>query len=257
MFVCAPDASQLLEYEAHALRRTTDLLRSVPPDLALASGTWTARDVAAHLVTVIGRYLDPGVTLARSPREVDEINRRELDALEGVPVNELLEMLAARAAEYTQFWPLLPLDQQFPFHSGVSVDVAALRSNWIGELVIHGRDVALAAGTEVAIDDAVGLLLVRLLLQVLPGYLRAADIGTAVLVVEPAGGEPVTVRVDSGTTQVQAGGDAAAARLRGSPATLALLLYHRLDVDGALAAGASVGGDPAVVRRVLAALEQP
>jgi uncharacterized protein (TIGR03083 family) len=250
-------AEELLAREQRALQRVVALMGSTSPGTHVGDGSWTVRDVLAHLVTVAERYLARPPVLARTAREVDRINARDLTGLAGAGTSELLERLADAAAAYETVTAALPLDREFPFHGGVQLDIASLRCNWIAELLVHGHDVATATDAPWPIEDRDGLLVARLVLRVLPAYLRPGDARGVRVGIELAGGRPLTVLVDDGGVSVTYGLDRAAGVVRGAPAPFALLLYARTDLTGAELAGVEVIGDRDAVDRLLGALERP
>jgi len=257
MLVCAVDNETLSRYEASAVARCVDLLQRVAPEVPLRSGTWTAHDVAAHLVTMAGRYLNASRELAGSQRELQEMNEREIAEFSASTMGELVGRLRSRSAKYGAFWPDQPLDAPFPYRSGAPMDAATLRSNWIAELLIHGWDVAVAAGEPWSLDDTSSLLILRVLAQVLPRYVHAIGAGEYALVLAPGGGSPFTVVVREDAAEVAPSAAADTDQLSGSPAALVLLLYGRIDLDEARRMGVAVSGDADRVRRFVESLDKP
>ncbi|HWC36756.1 MAG TPA: hypothetical protein VG650_18255 [Mycobacteriales bacterium] len=258
MLVCAVDAETIGRCEADALARNVDLLLRVAPETKLPDSAWTAHDVAAHLVSVIGRYLKPDRKLPASPREVDSVNDAEMREFDSATMGELVGRLRSRSAKYAAFWPDLPVEMVLPIsiRAGVDLDVAAIRSNWLSELLIHGRDVALAAGEEWPLDDRSCLLTLRLLAYMLPSYLRAGGQGDATLAVAPDGGAPFSLRLSDGGAQMQRGAAADGDRLTGSPAALVLLFYGRIGLAEAQRLGVTTS-DADRVQLILDRFEKP
>ncbi|GAC1441966.1 MAG: hypothetical protein NVS3B26_03890 [Mycobacteriales bacterium] len=242
MLVLDVDGTALAVAESDALRRVASLFSRVDPALPVGDGTWTSRDVAAHLVTVIGRYLNSDVRLGRTPREVDEINRQEMQALAELPMDQLVDRLDVASAAYQRGWSRLPLDMQLPFHAGIELDVASLRSNWLGELLIHARDVAASAGEPWEIAEHDALLLVRLVLTALPGYLRAAELHDAVLLMVANSGRPASIAISAGTVSVSDSVLPNDASVRSPADVLALTLYSRLSLAAAEERGLEIHG---------------
>ncbi|MGN6475349.1 MAG: hypothetical protein ACTHK4_17090 [Mycobacteriales bacterium] len=257
MLVCPVDAEMLSECEATALARNVELWQRVAPETPLLFGTWTAHDTAAHLVAMVGRYLKPNRRLATGPRDVDLINKEELQELESATMGELTGRLRSRYAKYLAFWAGLPLEMVLPIRDDLPLDVASLRTNWITELLIHGRDMALAAGDEWPLDDTSCLLAMRLLAQALPGYLRNVGPIDYTLAIAPAGGLPFSVVIRGGTTEVQPTAVDGADRLSGSPSALVLLFSGRIDLAEALATGVTLTGDAGRVQALLDKQDRP
>jgi uncharacterized protein (TIGR03083 family) len=238
------------------MARNVELLQRAAPQTPLLSGSWNVHDTAAHLVTMAGRYLNADRKLASSHQELRDMNQREIDEFASATMGELVGRLRSRNAKYTAFWSEQPLDQPFPYRAGFPLDAATLRSNWITELLIHGRDVALATGEAWSLDDASCLLTLRVLAHVLPWYVRAAGLTDSSVVVAPDGGEPFTIVVKGGEAAIEEGA-AGEDQLAGPPAPLALLFYGRIGLPEAVAAGVRVTGDDDRVRRLVDHLEKP
>lgn len=257
MLVCPVDAETIDHCEATELARVIDLLQRVEPDTPIPNSKWTAHDVGAHLVTVIGRYLKPDRKLPTSPREIDVINEQEMLEFKSATMGELVGRLRSRNAKYVAFWPELPVDQQLQVRSGIPLDVAALRTNWISELAIHGRDVALATGEPWQLDNNCCLLTLRLMAYMLPSYLRPGGQSGDILVVAPDGAMPFSLVIKGTVAEMQPGAIENADQLAGAPEALVLLFYGRIGLAEALAMGARVVGDPDRVDRILYRYEKP
>jgi uncharacterized protein (TIGR03083 family) len=257
MLVCPIDHETLVRCEGAALRRNVDLFQRVNPDLPIPDSRWNAHDVAAHLVTMAGRYLNADRKLAGSQRELQEMNDREIAEFASATMGELVGRLRSRIAKYNVFWPEQPLDGMFPYREGFPLDAGTLRSNWVTELLLHGRDVAVAAGEEWPLDDTSCLLTLRVLAQVLPRYIHAAGAADYALVVAPAGGTPFTIVVKDDVATIDPSSVADSDQLSGSPAALVLLFYGRIDLAGAQQMGANVSGDPDRIQLLLNRLEKP
>lgn len=257
MLVCEVDHEMLVRCEAKAVARNVDLLQRIEPDIPIANSKWTTHDVAAHLVGMIGRYLDADRKRADSARDVDVINQEELAEFESSTMGELVGRLRSRNAKYNAFWPELPLDALFPLRGGLPLDVACLRTNWISELVIHGRDVALAVGEPWPLDDTSSLLSLRLLANVLHTYVRADGQGDAALVVAPTGGSPFSLVITDGVADIHASSQEGANQISGSASDLMLLLYGRISLAEATTMSVFVSGDVDEVQRLLDRLEKP
>jgi uncharacterized protein (TIGR03083 family) len=236
--------------EQAAYERVVRLLGSVDGGLVVGDGTWTARDVLAHLCTVARRYTSVP-RLGETVREVDAI---KLAALDGLSVSELLGKFERAFARYRDVWTAMGPEHMWPFHGGGQLPTAALRANWLGEMVVHGYDVARAAGVDWPIPSPDAADLLMLLRGIAPTYARAGERVAVefaadgaerwVLVVAPEG-----ARVEPGVS--------ADAVVGGAGAAVVLLMYQRIDLETAERAGLSVSGDRSAVVRLLAQLERP
>jgi hypothetical protein len=185
------------------------------------------------------------------------MNQREIAEFDTASMGELVGRLRSRAAKYGAFWPDQPLDTRFPYRTGYPLDAATLRSNWVSELIIHSRDIAVAAGQPWQLDDTSCLLTLRVLAHVLPRYVLAAGLDDYALTIAPDGGMPFSIVVRTGAAAMQPDAIEGADRLSGSPAALVLLLYGRIDLAEAQQSFASVTGDAERVDRFLRAVEKP
>jgi uncharacterized protein (TIGR03083 family) len=239
--------------EQAAYERTVRLFRDVDPQLPVGDGAWSAHDVLAHLVTVVRRYTSMP-ELAETPRGVDEINAKELAALAETSTDVLLTDYSAGFSAYREVWTQLRGDHRWPFHGGGQLDTAAVRSNWLAEMLIHGHDVASAAGVDWPISDPDAADILILVQGIVPTYCRA---GTPTSLEVAADGLPAwSLRITpDGATVGGAGG--CDASITGPPGVLVLFLYQRFDLDAAVARGARATGDVDALARVMAQLERP
>ena len=235
--------------EQARFERTVDLFRRVDADLRLADGTWSARDVLAHLCTVARRYTSVP-RLATTPREVDTINAEELTALDGVPMEELLGKFDRAFGRYREVWTAIGPEHMWPFHGGGQLPTAALRTNWLGEMTVHGHDVASAAGAEWSVSDEDAQDLLVFLRQIVPVYARP---GEAVAVAfAPNNGPAWTIRIGAESATTLDGVDEAQAIVRGPAWTLAVMLYQRIPPDDL-----TIAGEARAVERLFASVERP
>jgi len=241
----ATDARELWSRIETAADRFFELARAVPPDLQLKGSAWTTRDVVGHLLTVIRRYTH-GATLGETPRDVDRINDEELAALGSVACAELLDQLERELKLTREFFAPdgLDLHMRVSFHGGAQIDFAAALSNIIGELLIHGLDVARAAGRPWPLDERDALLILNGVVQILPAYaVRDTDRSLRVRLSVP-GARPWLLSFDRGqlTSAPANSDDTADVVVRVPASTLALTVYSRLSTPAALRGGLRVVG---------------
>lgn len=238
-----------LEHRARiAFERTTTLLRRTDPGLPVPGSTWTVGQVGAHLLTVVRRYTDRDFTepagLSDTPAGVAASNAHDVQTLDRVGHADVIEQLAAEFEKYLALE--LPRDETFPFHAHQRIDGAGARSNWIGELLIHGYDIARAARERWPLDERDMQLVLNGVFQVAPGWLdpaRARSAGLTV-VVRVAGCTAQTFRVAAGQCEI---GDTCPSErpdavIRARSVGLALLLYKRITLATAVRRGVLVTG---------------
>lgn len=231
-----------------AFERTTALLRRTDPSLPVPGSTWTVGQVGAHLLTVIRRYTGRDFTepagLSDTPAGVAASNAHDVDTLDRVSHADVIDQLAA---EFDSYLALdLPLEETFPFHAHQRIDGAGARSNWIGELLIHGYDIARAVGDRWPLEERDLQLVLNGVFQVAPGWLDPVRaLGTNVtVVVRVAGCTPQTFRVAAGQCHIgdTRPTDRADAVIRAGSVGLALLLYKRITLATAVRRGVLVTG---------------
>jgi uncharacterized protein (TIGR03083 family) len=242
------------ERESAGYDRVVALFRSVSPDLTVGDGGWTSRDVLAHLCNVARRYTSMP-RLGETVREVDVINAEELAALAGLAMEELLGKFERACARYREVWVPMGEEHVWPFHGGGQLSTASLRANWLGEMTVHGYDVASAAGVKWPIDDADAADLLSLLRDVVPSY---AEPGGPVSVGMAATGAPEWVlRIEPDGARTGPLQGPVDATLRGPGGPLVLFLYQRIGLAEAEAAGLRVDGDRAAVARLMQHVQKP
>ncbi len=255
-------AEELHDRIDHAHQRFAAVVGGVPADLPV--GMWRAHDVVAHVLNVINRYndFDPG-RLAAGPRGVDEINQRELEALDGHSVDELLACLGDEMTRFRGHWGPgagIPLDTALPFHGGATIDFQSALTNVIGEFLVHGLDVARADGQPWTIDDRDGALLCGFATQLLPYYVRGTNVLDLIIDFRLDGVGPWVLDVSGPRARSRRPepGEHPDLVVAGAAVPAALLVYSRVDLSGAEAAGLHVSSPRGVDRSVLTGLfEEP
>jgi uncharacterized protein (TIGR03083 family) len=167
---------ELRERIAEAHGRFERLARNADPAARPPGSTWTVHEVVAHVLTVAQRYR----SFARSgdyrraayPREVDQINQAELEAVMA-PIPELLAQLQAVIQEIDAFFDSVDEGSAFPFHSGAVVDGVTTQTNWLAEVLLHGEDIARAARVPWVLPERDMLLVARGVMQIAPSSVRA------------------------------------------------------------------------------------
>ncbi|WP_427893158.1 hypothetical protein ACQHIV_09770 [Kribbella sp. GL6] len=232
-----------------AFERFCGLLARSDPQRALVNSTWTCRDVAAHLLDVLRRYTRRDLTapagLAESPLEVRELNGQDLAGHDDASVTDLLPLLRSEFEAYVALE--IPLEARFPFHAGQTIDGAGARGNLLGELLIHGWDVAKAMMDRWPIEPRDAVLHVNAGLQVAPGWLdTSAAAGTRLRArLHVAGGRPQLMSIDDGTctvTDADAFDGPVDVVLWSRAAPLDLLFVKRIGLAGAVRRGLMIVG---------------
>ena len=179
---------------AQACPRLTTLLRTVRNPDAHAIGDWTVTDVAVHVshamdaVTAVakggGGIVDDVWALAdMTAMFVKAESERSLPALADridTSVAGFLEFMRTAQADTTKTWMV----------KGVEVPMTLVLCHVLNELVVHGRDIALADGHPWPIDrESATIILEGFVLPVLSG------LGSAMVVEDAVKGKRMTFDV--------------------------------------------------------------
>ncbi|WP_310785348.1 maleylpyruvate isomerase N-terminal domain-containing protein [Mycobacterium sp. Z3061] len=227
---------ELRERIALALNRFDQLIRNSDPLAQPPGSRWTVQQVAAHVLTIAKRYHEVALgrmhCLAETPDGVAALNQAELEAALG-PVPDLADQLQALATDVDDYFDTLNSDAlNIPFHGGGFVGGFTAQTNWLGELLLHGEDVARAVKVPWDLNERDMLLIARGLMQIAPIFLRSetppsTDVCAAL---EVSGARPYLMHIKADTVQVRErrSADRPDAVLRTPASTLTQLLYQRI-----------------------------
>ncbi|GAC1611449.1 MAG: hypothetical protein NVS3B26_24440 [Mycobacteriales bacterium] len=246
--IATTTVKELEDRTEQAFAQFTNLLHTVGPDARLTQGSWTSWDVAAHLLTVLTRYTRRDFTvrdgLAATAEALTTDNARELRALGDVGMAELLRRLDSEFDAYRKV--ALPLEQMFPFHGMQQIDGAGARSNVLGELLIHGYDLAVSTGRAWPLQQRDLLLVLNGALQVAGAWLKPekADGLRLDVALHVRGGHPQVLHIADGTGVVRdlLPSDRPDSVIKSPAVPLALLLYGRLTLPAAIRRGVLIAG---------------
>jgi uncharacterized protein (TIGR03083 family) len=180
--------------------RVTTLVVGAPDATARIANCpeWNVQQLAAHLVTVARRYSEGPEgrgTWVEDPRDVASLNDRQLHELENRSVGDLAGRLEEeirfafeRVRGYGRQMP------EFRFHGGAMVPADLALGALLGELIIHGWDLAQTLNRPWEIDARHAAIVLEGLSVVAPGWVdrhRARDL-TATFDVRLRGQTPQT-----------------------------------------------------------------
>jgi uncharacterized protein (TIGR03083 family) len=232
-----------------ALARFDRLARVADPSARPPGHGWTVQQIVAHVLAIAHRYRAgaQGGAYRRvdTPREIDALNQDELEAVIA-PVPNLLAQLHAVAAELDSAFDALTDETMIPFHTFASVSGMAFQTYFLGELLLHGEDIALAARRPWELPERDMLLVVRGLMEVGPAYLRAdvsRDTNICVAFKLP-GARPYLIHIHDGVAEFRdrRPGDRPDAVMRGPASTTAQMFYGRIGPFAASRRGLLVVG---------------
>lgn len=220
-----------------ARKRFDRLVRTADPLARPPGSRWTVQQVVAHVLTVAHRYRELAngrqYRRAGAHRELAEINQAELDAALA-PVSELADQLRVLAPDLDGYFDTLAEDRSAgTFHAGVVVDGITAQTNWLGELLLHGHDIARAVNAPWELPERDMLLVSRGMMQIGSGYPLRAGVkpGTDLRVAfQLPGARPFLTHIHGGAAEFRARRpeDRPDAVLRAPASTFALMLYQRI-----------------------------
>lgn len=184
--------------------RVGELLRAAPGGDAPVPGlSWSVGEVAAHLVTVPARYqrmLEGGMPF---PESLSALNDAELDA---VGTKDPAELANRLESETTNLLARLgdDGDQPVPFF-GMQHTAAGVGGILLGELLVHGLDLARALDQPWVIRRDQAIAVSRGLLPALPNFITPVGVqrGKGIYHLHLRGGDDWTIRVDQGGATVE------------------------------------------------------
>jgi uncharacterized protein (TIGR03083 family) len=219
-----------------AVQRYSELARSAADDaLQLPGSEWTVREAVAHVTSVAPRYAKfPYGTqrLAGTPAELPALNGEEIKALGERPVAELLTVLAdAVDAVIGQVQGFADQPPQYRFHGGGLVTADVALGILLGELVVHGWDIARALHRPWPVTRRQVSLIWSGVEPILPGWVDPASAAGhhGAYQVHLGDGRRHVLCFTSGTLSTQLpAGRRIQCHIGGSPEAILLILYRRL-----------------------------
>ena len=209
------------------------VMRQITDPSPTAVGTWSIGETAQHMSGSAEYFLAAALGEADLERldEVDASNARELAANPERDPRVLAERFDKGGEALVAFARQVDGDPTVTPFAGVEVPLSALLGLELGEVLVHGRDIAQAAGLPWHIDPLHALLTLEAYLPLLPFTLdrqRAAGVRLA-LELRVRGIRPIVVRIQDGTLVVEDfRGQEVDAHLSAEPVTYLLLMWNRI-----------------------------
>ena len=216
------------------LERFCELLRSTPDgSLPVPGLDWTVGELGAHLVSgarlwrrMLAGEASPVTSLAdgasHTARMIEELPERDPAELSELIDNEI----GATLGELNR----RPSDQAYPWHAGLQLTMAQASAIGLGELVVHGFDLARALHKPWPIDRRDARYVIYGASAILPAAVDHAQAAgfSACYELRLRSDPPLTLRFDRGALTVQPGGACRPdCSVSVDPAAFVLLAYGR------------------------------
>lgn len=156
-------------------QRTVTLLRSgLDGDAAIPGLSWTAAECAAHLVTATQAFVGYATGTpapVAAPGELAAINERRISGLDERDPSRLAALLEQACGRFLEEARQRSGDQPVSWYQPeVAFDLASATGLLLGELLVHGLDIARSAGRSWPIERDDALLAVQGAMPLLTVY---------------------------------------------------------------------------------------
>jgi len=250
--IVLPEARNAL---SRAADRWADLLRSLPDTRATIPGSrWTVGDAAAHVVMDVRTealvaageavpWAEGATSAPGTPRGAGELNARAVTTETERRPQALADMLVTAVGDFLAASAKLSPDHPMPsqyFQGEMALDLAGVTGAELGEVLVHGHDIAKATGRPwpLAADDA--RLALRAALRLASSYVNpdTARGHSGGYDLRIRGGPRAVIRFTDGRASLeQPGGAPVDCHILAAPVPLLLVLYGRIPQWGPIAKG--------------------
>ena len=205
-------AAVAVDSALEALRRNSErlalLIRDIrDPSTPIPHLDWSVGDAATHLVLgarLYETFLSGAVSPVNDFTEVATVNALSLQWVEQRDPNVIADCLldGDRALDYA--FKQLPVDELVPWHAGLKISAPAAVGLRVGELVVHGWDIATALRVPWRIERHDALVVIQALLELAPHFVdrRAAGGLSGIVEVTLRGGPRVMCVFDDGALTI-------------------------------------------------------
>jgi len=226
-----------------AVPRCTKLLREVPDPTVRAIGSWSVGDVAAHLASVfennVAMIEGAEPVLAVTTVEIERMNSKWLEddpdrdpAAAASRIENALERLTDQLQGASG-------DAGIRWHEGLTLDPATVLCLTLGEVLVHGHDIATAARTRWTIEAGEAGTVLDGIIELAPQYVDedAARNFSARYELRIRGGLQATLTFEDGGLTIGRPDGAADCRISADPVAFLLVAYGRISVWGPVLRG--------------------
>ena len=258
---------ELRERIAVARERFDRLVRTADPLAQPPGHDWTVLQIVAHVLTLGHRYQQIArggqYHHAADPPGIAVLNQTELEAAMA-PMPQLADQLRALAPEIDSYFDAHSDDQPIiPFHAFGYMSCNTAQTNWLGELLLHGEDIARAVKSAWELPERDMLLILRGAAEMAPLYIRPglSDDTSVCVAFQIPSARPYLIHIHDGTAEMRERrpDDRPDAVLRLPASTMTQLLYQRIGQLSAVRRGLRlVGGRrPWTALKLMSYFERP
>jgi uncharacterized protein (TIGR03083 family) len=235
MGIVKVDKDHLIIAVEAAMGRLCAVLRSVSNPDTRAVGTWSVRDVAAHLASAVPLYAGivrgEGSTYTRLDK-IAEFNTAGVTAIRDRDCTALADRIEFAIADFLAAMRTTAGDPEVSWHAGILLPVSSVTAVLLGETLIHGYDIAQVSGRPWLIPPTHAGLVFSGVLPMLPHFVnRTAAAGVrASFAIRLRGTDGPRVRLvfDDGTLCVTSGSaESVDCHLSADPTAFLLVMYGR------------------------------
>jgi hypothetical protein len=240
-----------------AVRAAAMLGAVADPSLPVPGLAWNVTETAAHLVAEIEDYAgfitgerDANHGLAQSPAHSTPSqlsaasNARQLEECTGTDIGQIAHRLVPAVEHFVAAAADRFNNQRILTSNGLSMTVPLMSSLLLGELLIHGFDIARATGSKWPISSQDALEVIGGVMTMVPDYVDKEK--TAGLHVSYElrfrGGPRYRLAIDDGTAEVTEPGEKVDCWISADPAAFLLVGYQRIGQWGPILRGKMMAG---------------
>ena len=247
------DSTEILHNARLTVESLADRLAEIMADSAdtasRVTADWTIRDAAAHLVGTTGLYVElisggkspiPELT----PVAVAGYNAAQLADIGETDAGLLCKAMSVAVGQFSAATSDRPGDTPITWHGGIPIDLSQLAGILVAEYVLHGYDVATAAGVAWPIDPEQAALGLYGRGAVFPWVAAPATSRghTAAYLLDLGGAGRLMVRFVEGVLTVGTDQDIADCEIVTDPVTMLMVTSGRLSPYTAIALGSYRAG---------------
>jgi uncharacterized protein (TIGR03083 family) len=229
--------------------RTAAVIRAAREPGARVPGLdWTVGETAAHVVHEFGDYIAYAQGRKKVAVSDQSPSRRNavanVEQLRADPDRDLAGLAERLRVAVDEFLAVPARADRVLVSNGVSMTWSTMTSALLGELLVHGWDIARASGQSWRIERGEALQVIAGVMAMVPDYLdrdRAAGV-QASFELRLRGGPRYLISVADRTARVTSGGGPADCWISADPAAFLLVGFGRVGQWGQIARGKMVAG---------------